>query len=77
MDTMPRPRPPFLHRQVARNGAMIWYVRRGHGPRTRLKADYGTPQFWAAYDAAVRGGDAPQGCSTLYSESMKQQGQKI
>jgi integrase len=59
MDTMPRPRPPSLHRQVARNGAMIWYVRRGHGPRTRLKADYGTPQFWAAYDAAVRG-DAPK-----------------
>jgi integrase len=55
MPDMPRPRPPFLHRQVARNGAMIWYVRRGHGPRIRINGVYGSPEFEDAYQAAVAG----------------------
>jgi integrase len=53
---MPRPRPLFLHRQITRHGKPVWYVRplKG-GPRTRIKAVYDTPEFWAAYDAVVRG----------------------
>ena len=52
---MPRPRPPFLHRQITRHGRAVWYVRVAKGPRIRLRAEYGTPEFWAAYEAAVAG----------------------
>lgn len=56
---MPRPRPPHLHRQVSRHGRTVWYVRVGHGPRTRLRADYGTPEFMDEYRAALAG-EAPE-----------------
>lgn len=52
---MPRPRPPHLHREATRHGAMVWYVRVGQGPRTRIKAVYGTPEFDAAYRQALAG----------------------
>ena len=52
---MPRPRPPHLHTELTRHGKRVWYVRIGKGPRTRLKAAYGTPQFTAEYDAAMAG----------------------
>lgn len=52
---MPRPRPPHLHRQITRHGRAVWYVRIGKGPRTRIKADFGTPEFQAQYEAALRG----------------------
>src|SRR5262245_33191051 len=51
---MPRPRPPFLQREIAR-GKVFWYVRRDHGPRIRLHAPFGTPEFWAEYEAALAG----------------------
>lgn len=60
MAGMPRPRPPHLHRQVSRHGKTVWYVRIGKGPRIRLRADYGTPAFEAAYQAALSG-NAPAG----------------
>jgi integrase len=53
MDDMPRPRPPHLHRQVTRHGEVVWYVRIGHGPRTRIRAAFGTPEFDAEYQAAL------------------------
>jgi integrase len=53
---MPRPRPPYLHRQETRHGRVSWYVRRGHGPRTRIKAEFGCEQFWSEYRAALSGG---------------------
>ena len=56
---MPRPRPPHLHREETRHGAVVWYVRRGGGPRIRIKPEYGTPEFWAAYTAALQGTPAP------------------
>lgn len=56
---MPRPRPPHLHREVSRHGTANWYVRIGHGPRIRLRATYGTPEFDEEYDAAIRG-ERPQ-----------------
>jgi integrase len=52
---MPRPRPPHLHRQVTRHGRIVWYVRIGHGPRIRLRAEYSTPEFEAEYRAALEG----------------------
>jgi integrase len=52
---MPRPRPPHLHRQVTRHGKTVWYVRIGKGPRVRLRAEYGTVEFAAEYQAAVSG----------------------
>jgi integrase len=52
---MPRQRPPHLHRQVSRHGKTIWYVRIGKGPRKRLRAAYGTPEFATQYPAALTG----------------------
>ncbi len=52
---MPKPRPPHLHYEETRHGVRVWYVRRGHGPRMRIKAVYDTPEFWAQYRAALEG----------------------
>jgi hypothetical protein len=49
---MPRPRPPYLSREVTRHGRAVWYVRRD-GKRIRLRADFGTPDFEAEYQAAL------------------------
>ena len=54
METMPRPRPPYLSREVTRHGKPVWYVRRD-GKRIRLRADFGTPEFDAEYQAACNG----------------------
>lgn len=55
MTGMPRPRPPHLQRERTRHGRAVWYVRVGKGPRVRVLAEYGTPEFDAAYNAAVIG----------------------
>jgi integrase len=34
---------------------MTWYVRKGHGPRIRLRSEYDSPEFWAEYRAALEG----------------------
>src|ERR1700704_493677 len=54
--SMPKPRPPHLHRQVSRHGKVVWYVRvsKDH-PRIRMRADFGTPDFHAEYQAAIAG----------------------
>lgn len=52
---MPRPRPPHLARETNRHGTVVWYVRRGAGPRIRLREPYGTRAFWQAYEDALRG----------------------
>jgi hypothetical protein len=52
MDGMPRPRPPYLSREVTRHGISVWYVRR-NGKRIRLRSEYGTPEFDAEYQAAL------------------------
>src|SRR6476659_3198228 len=53
---MPRPRPPHLQREITRHGKAVWYVRVDRGPRVRLKAEFGTPEFDAEYRAALVGG---------------------
>jgi integrase len=50
---MPRPRPPFLRREVNRHGTVVWYVRKGEGQRVRIRAAFGTPAFDAEYRAAL------------------------
>jgi integrase len=50
---MPRPRPPHLQREKNRHGKTVWFVRIGKGPRTRIRAAFGTPEFDAEYVAAV------------------------
>ncbi len=52
---MPRPRPPHLHRQITRHGKTVWYVRKDKGARIRIRADFGTPEFDAQYQAAMAG----------------------
>jgi hypothetical protein len=69
IDAMPRPRLPHLHRERTRHGAIVWYVRVGHGTRIRLRADYGTAEFRAEYDAAVSGKPAKDGKATAASAS--------
>lgn len=60
--TMPRPRPPHLHREVTRHGKAVWYVRVGRGKRIRIKPEFGTPDFDAEYAAAIAGQPkAPKG----------------
>jgi integrase len=54
MEAMPRPRPPYLSREVTRHGNAVWYVRR-NGKRTRLRSKYGTPEFEGEYQAAFAG----------------------
>lgn len=53
--TMPRPRPPHLHRQVTQHGRTVWYVRIGKGPRIRIRSALGTPEFDVEYQAAIAG----------------------
>jgi integrase len=67
---MPRPRPPYLHRQVTRHGKTIWYVRIGRGARVRIKGEYGSPEFLAAYHAAVNG-ETPAGAATVDARSIR------
>ena len=53
---MPPTRTPHLHREVTRHGKVVWYARAGggsRGPRVKLHAEYGTPEFWAEYQAAL------------------------
>lgn len=52
---MPRPRPIYLHRFKTRHGNYVWYVRKPGGNRVRIKGEYGSPEFNAAYVAALDG----------------------
>jgi integrase len=57
---MSRPRPPYLHRTVTRHGAVAWYVWRRPGPKVRIRGEYGSRKFMAAYRAALYGQDGPE-----------------
>jgi len=43
---------PYLLKEV-RNGRIDWYVRRGKGPRQRIKGAYGSAEFIRAYNVAI------------------------
>lgn len=55
MAAMPKPRPMHLHKEINRHGKTVWYVRFGKGPRIRLTADFGTPEFDEQYQEALAG----------------------
>jgi integrase len=57
---MPRPRPPHLHRETTRHGKGVWYVRVGKGPRHRMRAEFGTPEFNLEYQDAIAGKIRPK-----------------
>ena len=62
---MPHPRPPYLLRETTRHDKTVWYVRKErHGPRIRLKADYGTEKFWQQYQDALSGLSAKEDKTT-------------
>jgi integrase len=52
---MPKRREKGLCSELNRHGARVWYYREGQGPRTRIRGDFGSPEFNAALKAA-RGG---------------------
>lgn len=55
MEAMARPRPQYLQRELTRHGKVVWYVRIDDGKRTRIRAEYGTPEFQAEYQDAING----------------------
>ncbi len=59
MEAMPRPRPPYLHRTETRHGKVAWYFWRRPGPKIRIRGEYGSPEFLAAYEAARAQGASP------------------
>lgn len=52
---MPRPRLPYLQREITRHRKTVWYFRRGDGPRTRIRGEYGSKEFNSNYEAALLG----------------------
>lgn len=57
MARMPRPRKPYVQKEVTRHGKTVWYFRRGKAPRIRLPGAFGSPEFNRAYDAALAGNE--------------------
>lgn len=51
---MPRKLPPFVGRERTRHGKLVFYFRRGKGPRVRLPA-IDSDEFAEAYEAALAG----------------------
>lgn len=57
---MPRPRPLYLHKTTSRHGRTVWYVRRSKAhPKIRIRGEYGSKEFMAAYQAAIQGEISP------------------
>ena len=65
-----RPRPPYLSHERNRHGAPVWYVRVG-GKRIRIRDVYGTPEFDAAYQAALTQARQPQLASGVTAGSLQ------
>ena len=59
MEAMRRKLPPFVYREKTRHGRWVFYFRRGKGRRIRLPDTFGTPEFEAAYRAALTGNAPP------------------
>jgi len=60
IDPMPRPRLPYTSKETTRHGQTIWYVRRPGRRKVRIRAAFGSPEFAAAYQAAMSDEEAPQ-----------------
>ena len=55
MEGMPKRRLPHVVREKTNRGKWVWYFRIGKAKRIRLPDEYGTPEFLAAYHAALVG----------------------
>lgn len=55
MPGMPRPRKPYIQKEITRHKKTVWYFRTGKEKRIRLPGVYGSKEFNAAYDAALSG----------------------
>lgn len=67
---MPKPRFPNLRREHTRHGKPVWYYREGDGPRVRIKGEFGSDEFVAAYKSVLSGPSpsrkaAPRDADTL------------
>lgn len=61
MEDMRRRLPPYVYRERTRHGRAVLYFRRGKGQRVRLPDDPTSPEFEAAYRAALVGETPQQG----------------
>ncbi len=52
---MPRKLPPYVVRERSRHGRVMYFFRRGKGPRIRLPDDAQSAAFQEAYEAALTG----------------------
>lgn len=52
--------PPYVYRERSRHGRWVLYFRRGKGRRVRLPDNPTTPEFEAAYRAALNGEALPE-----------------
>lgn len=52
---MPKQKLLYTHPERTRHGTLVWYFRMYPGPRIRLTAPYGAPEFMAQYKAALAG----------------------
>lgn len=57
---MARDRPPYLIKTKTRHGSVAYYVWRRPGPKIRIRGEYGSRAFMAAYRAALYGENAPE-----------------
>ncbi|WDR03666.1 tyrosine-type recombinase/integrase [Devosia algicola] len=67
---MPRTRKQYVHREKTRHGKTVWYFRRGDGPRVRLPGEYESPEWLAAYEAAL-GGNKPEPAKSTATGTFK------
>jgi integrase len=56
MEPMPRVRKPYVQRETTRHKTVVWYFRKGTGPRVRLRGAYESPEWLADYEAALATG---------------------
>lgn len=52
---MPHRRRLYERKEITRHGKTVWYFRRPGEKRIRLKGEYNSPEYAAAYEAALRG----------------------
>lgn len=69
MADMPRPRPLYLRREVNRHGTVVWYFWRKPEKRIRIRQVFGSPEFWADYNAALAGPQSIKGAPDAKSLS--------
>jgi integrase len=55
---MPRPRKPYVQKEITRHDKIVWYFRRGKEKRIRLPGAFGSREFNEAYNAALAGSPA-------------------